>query len=200
MIGSHRESGFTLIELVVAIAVFAIMSTIAYAGLNSMINQQTQMQSRMDKLKSLQLTLKFLERDIQQLANRPIRDQFGDAQPAMTGDGESIMSFTYSGWRNPAGLSRSAMQRVSYEFTDEQLVRHTWPRLDGATLESVQTSTLLEDVEELELRFLNNLDDWEERWPPLNATAQTASLPRAVSIEFVVQPWGTIKRIIPLAN
>ena len=101
MIGSHRESGFTLIELVVAIAVFAIMSTIAYAGLNSMVNQQTQMQSRMDKLKSLQLTLKFLERDIQQLANRPIREQFGDAQPAMTGDGESIMSFTFSGWASP---------------------------------------------------------------------------------------------------
>ena len=196
--------GFTLIEIVIALAVFAVVGTLAFTGLNAILKQQSDLQARSDQIKSLQLALKYLERDISQIIARPVRDQYGDQQPAFSADEESIMSFTYSGWRNPAGLSRSHLQRVAYEVELEkdtqkqQLIRHSWNRLDGAIIEDARSVPILEDIRELEWQFLNQGSIWETRWPPINSDPGSAPMPRAVWISFNVEPWGKITRIIAL--
>ena len=198
-IDCSRHRGFTLIEIVVALAVFAVVGTMAFTGLNGILKQQAALQQRSDQIKSLQLALKYLERDISQIIARPVRDQYGDRQPAFSADEDSIMSFTYSGWRNPAGLSRSHLQRVAYEISEEEeLIRHTWNRLDGAISEESRSVPLLVDVENFEWQFLNQGNVWETRWPPLNSRQDNTSLPRAVSVSFSIQPWGKITRVIPV--
>lgn len=198
-----NQHGFTLIEIVIALAVFAIVGTMAFGGLNSILKQQASLTERSDQIKELQLALKFLERDINQIAVRPIRDQFGDAQPAFSAppfaDNEnSFISFTNSGWRNPAGLTRSHLQRISYEISENQLIRHTWNRLDGTINEESRDAVILNDIEEVEWLFLNNTDNWVQQWPPLNSQQSNTLLPRAVSISFTHQAWGEITRIFPL--
>ena len=194
---SQHNHGFTLIEIVIALAVFAIVGTMAFTGLNAMLKWQTDLEVRSDQIKSIQLTMKYLERDISRAITRPIRDQYGDSQPAFSSDGESIMSFTYSGWRNPAGLLRSHLQRVAYEIDleDKEFIRHSWNRLDGAISEDTREAVLLEDVEELKLEFLNPANSWVDRWPALNSEPNSAGLPRAVLISMTVQPLGEISRI-----
>ncbi len=194
---SHKNVGFTLIEVVVALAVFGLVGITAFSGLNAILKWQTDLDIRSDQIKSIQLTLKYLERDISRAITRPIRDQYGDSQPAFSSDGETIMSFTYSGWRNPTGLLRSNLQRVAYEIDldENELIRHSWNRLDGAISEDAREAILLEDVEELKLEFLNLGNGWVDRWPALNAEPNSAGLPRAVLVSMTVKPLGEISRI-----
>lgn len=200
----HKNCGFTLIEIVIALAVFAVVGTMAFTGLNAILKQQADLQERSDQIKNLQLALKYLERDISQIVPRAVRDQYGDQQPAFSADENSIMSFTYSGWRNPAGLSRSYLQRVAYEVGNnedtnkQELIRHSWNRLDGAIIEDARSIPILENISELEWKFLNQGAVWEQRWPPLNTDPRSAPMPRAVSVSFNVEPWGNITRIIAL--
>lgn len=192
---THYDKGFTLIEIVVALTVFAIVGVMASSGLNAILKWQADLNRTSEQLKSIQLTLKYLEKDINRAIMRPIRDQYGDSQPAFSSDGESIMSLTYSGWRNPAGLLRSNMQRVAYEYADNKLIRYSWNRLDGAISEDGREAILLDEVEELNIEFLNLGNTWIDRWPPINANSSSAGLPRAVSITFDAKPLGTVKRI-----
>lgn len=193
---THKSVGFTLIEVVVALAVFGIVGITAFSGLNAILKWQTDLEIRSDQIKSIQLTLKYLERDVNRAIARPIRDQYGDSQPAFSSDGESIMSLTYSGWRNPAGLLRSNLQRVAYEVNEKQFKRHSWNRLDGAISEDAREVVLLDEVEELVIEFLNQNNTWVDRWPPINSNPTSIGLPRAVSISFDAPPIGKITRII----
>jgi general secretion pathway protein J len=190
--------GFTLIEIVVALGVFALVGVMASSGLNAILQWQGNLEDKSKQIKSIQLTLKYLEKDINRAIARPIRDQYGDRQPAFSSDGESIMSLTYSGWRNPAGLLRSHLQRVAYEYDENKLKRYSWNRLDGAISEDGREAILLNDVEELKIEFLNTTNTWVERWPPLNTAGNSVGLPRAVSISFDAQPLGKITRIFTL--
>ncbi len=198
LIQTDKSAGFTLIEVVVALAVFGIVGITAFSGLNAILKWQTDLEIRSDQVKSIQLTLKYLERDINRAISRPIRDQYGDTQPAFSSDGESIMSLTYSGWRNPAGLLRSNLQRVAYEANEKQFKRHSWNRLDGAISEDAREVVLLEEIDELEIEFLNQNNTWVDRWPPINSSSTAIGLPRAVVISFIAPPIGKITRIITL--
>ena len=111
------------------------------------------------------------------------------------------MSLTYSGWRNPAGLLRSHLQRVAYEYNeDKEFIRHSWNRLDGAILEDARGVVLLEEVKEFKIEFLNPVNAWVDQWPPINISANDAGLPRAVSISFDAKPLGKITRIFTVPN
>ena len=197
---NKKNNGFTLIEIVVALAVFAIMGTMAFTGLNSILKWQTDLEIKSDQIKSIQLTMKYFERDINRAISRPIRDQYGDSQPAFSSDGESIMSFTYSGWRNPAGLLRSYLQRVAYSIEEDELKRHSWNRLDGAIIEDARETVLAKDIAEFKVEFLNQANNWVDQWPPINQASSGAGLPRAVSITFNSQQLGQISRIFTVPN
>ncbi len=202
MMRKSNNHGFTLIEIVVALAVFAIVGVMASSGLNAILKWQGDLNEKSEQIKSIQLTLKYLEKDINRAIARTVRDQYGDRQPSFSSDGESIMSLTYSGWRNPAGLLRSHLQRVAYEYKDddEELIRHSWNRLDGAISEDAREIILLSQVEEFEIAFLNPVNDWIDQWPPINVGANEAGLPRAVSVTFNTVPFGKITRIFTVPN
>jgi len=192
----QKACGFTLIEIIVAVAVFAVLSTLAYGGLNQVLKGQSVLQSSSNQIKDLQLTFRYLEKDINQLINRPIRNQYQDLQPAFVGDEEKAMSFTHAGWRNPGNLVRSKLQRVSYELSENTLKRHTWGHLDGAIAEDFFTTDLLEEVETIKLRYLDAANQWHARWPPLNtANNQQAGIPRAMELVIKVEKIDEIKRI-----
>lgn len=208
MTQTARAQGLTLIELLIAVAVFAVLSALAYGGLNNVLLTSSRTQVEAEKLTVLQMAMRYLQRDVDQMVNRPIRDQYGDEQPPLISaehsDEEALISFTRAGWTNPAEQLRSTLQRVAYDYDEEneEFVRITWTALDGATEENELITTLLESVTELEFRFMDEQGDWQTAWPPLQQQPQpgsdAATLPKALEVTLTTESWGEIRRILLL--
>ncbi len=197
-----RQLGFTLLELLVAVGVFAILGVLAYGGLNAVLATQAHSKQEADRLKALQLCMRHFQRDIEQFVSRPVRDKFGDKRPALIIGEKPLMELTHAGWRNPAGLVRSQLQRVSYNLDDEgTLMRMTWPLLDGTDIEELLQTPLLNEVEEVVIRALDEDGEWQKEWPPLNESQTDQSntpSPVALEITLTANPWGELRRLIAL--
>ena len=127
------QTGFTLVELLVALLVFGIMSVLAYGGLRSVLDAAASAGAHADRLAGLQRTFTMVGRDVEQLTARDIRDEYGDRQPALrVGGSELLMELTRAGWRNPAGQARPTLQRVAYRLDERTLYRLQWGVLDRA--------------------------------------------------------------------
>ena len=192
MIGRHRHSGyqcagFTLLELLVALAIFGLLATLSYGGLQTVMTQQSMTAEASDELGELQKLYLVMQRDIEQVMLRPIRDEYGDEQPSLIG-GETLQ-LTRAGWHNPAGRPRSSLQRVAYAFEEEQLVRYTWSVLDRAQDSEALVQPLSEAIEELRLRYLGANNEWTEQWPDIQIGADPDSVPEALPkvIEVTVE-------------
>src|SRR5687768_7995833 len=121
MSGNRQQAhGFTLIEVLIAVAVFGLMATMAYSGLNTSINISRAAEQRNTKLHRLQMALTLMQRDLTQISLKESRDEFGDVQPALLSDtkGERLLEFSRSGWRNPANQIRGTLQRVGYALEE----------------------------------------------------------------------------------
>jgi general secretion pathway protein J len=204
----NTQHGFTLIELMIALAIFAVLSAMTYGGLRAVLNARNHSEQQAERLASLQTALLIIGRDIEQTTPRAIRDVGNGNQPAMMGGGTntasitgSMLEFTRTGWRNPAGRARSNLQRVAYTVQNKQLLRMTWAALDQAPSQLPQTTVLLDKVNALEVRFLDQQMRWQLLWPL--ATTDTAAqviLPRAVEVSIDVEGWGRIPRLFSVAG
>lgn len=194
---SQCTHGFTLIEVIIAVAIFGIMSVTAHAMFIGLMSQQKHLSEHSERMRGLQLAVKYLERDIYQLSSRDVRDRFGDRQTAFQYDNEQQLNMTYSGWRNPAGLTRSRLQRIQYQFSDGELVRASWNELDGYAEETAFKRLLLNDIEDFSVEFLDEQDEWNTQWPPTNRGQAALSQPRAIAVTLTLQPWGEIRRVFP---
>jgi len=197
-----KQTGFTLLELLVSIAIFALLAAMAYGGLNLIMKERDATDKHAERLAQLQRTFLWLGRDIEQTINRPIRDEFGDKQLALMGVevGRYQLELTRDGWRNPAGRTRSHLQRVAYGVKDEKLVRAYWNVLDRAQDSQPLETVLLDGVIRMELRFLPKKDDkqkdWVDSWPSSSLGTQPSDdPPRAVEVTLETEAEGRITRL-----
>lgn len=194
--GRGRAAGFTLLELLIALAIFAIMSVIAYGGLRTVLETRDHAAAAAERLAALQLAFVIIGRDLEQAIDRPVRDEFGDRERAMEGNAETL-EFTRGGWRNPAGLQRSELQRVAYAVEGAELQRLTWPVLDRTQGSTARSTTLLDEVEEFSVRYLDAGREWQEYWPTGAAGLPGAegALPIGVEVSLATERWGRITRL-----
>ncbi len=198
----RREAGFTLLELLIALAIFAILSSLAYGSLSSALFAREQSQQRTEDLARLQMAFLFISRDLEQVVNRPIRNTWGDTQQALfTPQRTYRLEFTRGGWNNPAQARRSTLQRVAYAIEDGEFIRHSWWVLDRTDEKPTLSQPLLDGVEEFELRFLDDKNKWNKEWPVPGSnedTAQPQPLPVAIEIVLELREWGRIRRLFRL--
>ena len=201
---SRPVRGFTLLELLVALAVFAIMASAAYSGLRNVLFTRAAIEADNRQLATLQLALFRLAQDIEQSVPRGSRDEYGEVQPALSGGAlaRETLQLTHAGWDNPLGQPRATLQRVAYRLRDGRLWRLHWGVLDRGGLLEPRETLLLERVREFRVRFLDR-DDWRDDWPPpasdeAGAKKDPDALPRAVEIGLTLEDWGEITRLLPL--
>ncbi len=203
MNGRLRQRGMTLIEVLVAMAIFAILAAIAYGALNRSIASAEILGDRMTRLQSVQRAVLQLEQDFMQLAPRPVRQEFGEErEPALaTGVLGLGIELTRGGWSNPAGLPRGTLQRVLYYMEDNVLVRTHWNVLDRTAGNLPIEVELLDDIESVDFRFMLDNGEWTDEWPPglQPATGSLRLRPRAVEFVIVLPDEGEIRRLVEVA-
>ena len=197
---AQRCAGFTLLELLVAIAIFAVVAAMAYGGLSSVLRARSSSDAGALQLRALQQSFMLLGRDLAELAPRPVRDEYGDRKAAFLG-GSDWIEFTRAGWANPTAQPRSDLQRVAFARRDKRWVMATWQVLDRAQDSAPLETNLLDNISSLRLRYLDANSHWQESWPPLdnNGSAATeAAPPRAVELTLELEQWGTVTRLFRL--
>lgn len=199
LLGQRR--GFTLIEVLVALAVFGIMAALAYGALSQTLLSAEILSDRMDRLQALQRTIRILTDDFQQLAPRPVRNEIGDGfGPALDTDFNSgfAIELTHGGWNNPIVLPRGTMQRSAYRIEEDELIRYHWRVLDRTFSNEPVSVALIDGIESIVFLFMQTDGEWTEKWPPANQPGPLGSRlrPRAVQIVLTLENEGEITRLI----
>jgi general secretion pathway protein J len=205
-----RARGFTLIEVVIAMFIAAIMFAIGYGAINQALRDRDALNVSQARVTEIQTGMRVVAQDLAQTIARPARDTSGTGQlmPAMFANGSSdvILTFTRAGWSNPAGIQRPAEQRVSYRFIDGSLVREHWLAVDPALNTEPRQRVLLTRVKAVEIRFLDPVSrQWRTDWQA-NVSGQVAPnqvsllVTRPLAIEFTVvfEDWGRVMRLFEI--
>lgn len=197
----RRQAAFTLVEVLVALAVFAMLAALAYGTLSQTLANAEVLTDRMERLQAVQRTFRYLGQDFQQLAPRPVRDELGDNYvPALRTDPEenNTVELTHGGWSNPAGLPRGTLQRVAYRLEEDRLIRYHWTVLDRTFDNEPLSQVLLDGVDGIRMRFLQDNGEWIEEWPARGpAGPQGLRLrPRAVEIIVTLSDESEITRLL----
>jgi general secretion pathway protein J len=187
--------GFTLLELMVAIAIFAVMALLAYGGLDSVLNQRRELELRLERIAQLQKAYMRLRSDFQQVRNRPVRDSFGDIAPALfVTPSAPVLEFTRGGWRNPTFQPRATQERVAYRVADGKLLRSSWRVLDRVQGSEPVELTVLDGVDQIGWRFIDPGLEWQPTWPPLTQIGQSNTAPpSAVELTLRTRDWGELR-------
>ena len=195
--GIRRSRGFTLFEMLIAVSIFAIIGVVAFGGLGQMTRTGQAVAEANDRLANLQFAVVYFTRDWTQVSRRKIRDQYGDEASNIILD-DGIITFTRSGWSNLLGHKRSTLQRVQYLVIDNQLVRRHWRSLDHGIGELPLEAVLLDEVESLEVEFLDALEKPIRTWPV--ETSLEAGNPIALAFRLDLSDIGEVTRILELPS
>ena len=183
-----QEAGFTLVELLVALFIFGLLSAAGVALLSFSVRAQDAADTRLDALSALRRANALIGADLAQATSRISRDEAGAVRPAFDGAADSLM-LVRRGWENFDGAPRASLQKVEYRLVGDRLERRGYFHVDGAPpLESV---TLLSGVRRMGLRYRDASGAWRERWDPTRIT----DLPRAVELVADSESQGTVRQL-----
>ncbi|MDX1488314.1 MAG: type II secretion system minor pseudopilin GspJ, partial [Acidiferrobacterales bacterium] len=156
----HEQKGLTLLELVVAVAIFALFSVMAYGALDQILTQRDHLEREQLFWRTLSLVMLRLQDDLSQARPRAVRDIDGNLLPALRGQptdtralGEPTIEFTRGGVLELYDGAHTVLQRVAYRLRDDALVRLVWPVLDRSPQTEPSETILLREVDSFSVRF-----------------------------------------------
>jgi general secretion pathway protein J len=197
------QRGFTLIELMVAVVIFAILAALGYASLAKTIRFHEITDDNLRKLHDLQTAVRLLGQDFEQLAPRPVRDPLGGPnQPALAADARSAYAvlLTRGGWTNNAGIQRPSLQRVGYLVDNGILRRDSWTVLDATPNNEPVRREIIHGVKRFEIRYMDISRQWITQWPPPGSPIPQSERTRPIAVEVTLEldGWGVISRIFEI--
>lgn len=196
----HRKhSGFTLVEILVALFIFTILSLLMAGGLRTVINAQSGTEHSAERLRQLQIVFVRMSRDLEQTVNRPVKLANGKDASAFFGEPRGF-AFTHGG-RAGQSSQHQVLQRTQYSFSRNALWRVVWDVLDQASNSPKPSQReVLENVGDVRFEYLDESNVFHKNWPVSGNSNQP--LPRAVSVTLTIPNWGTVKQIyvIPAQN
>ncbi|OGA44493.1 MAG: type II secretion system protein GspJ [Betaproteobacteria bacterium RIFCSPLOWO2_12_FULL_63_13] len=192
---SRLQSGLTLVELIVAVALLALLSVMAYRGLDSMMRSNDRTLAEVERWRATTFLLERFAADVSQPARRQIRGAAGELLPAWWGQAlaepagtESQLEFSR---KSPPGQDES---RLGYRLRGGNVELLVWRVLDRAPGSKAEVYKLLTNVRALRFRHLDERGVWQDEWPQ----SDVEPLPRAVAVELTLAEGPTVTRIFAL--
>lgn len=189
-----NNKGFTLIEILVALSIFAILATITSSSLYYAFNTRVRVNKQADQLNQLELTFSILQQDTSQIIARAVRGNEMRLFPTIVGQAE-YLEFTRDGIVNPNSMEkRSTLKRIAFVCTDGQLIRRTWATLDPLDRNVYKDHILLNKLSECQFAYLNknlqSLTEWREQ--SVDQNQHPEPFPKAFQIKLAYKKLGTM--------
>ena len=201
-----RHRGFTLIEVLIAITLFAVMSGLAYRGLASILNAKERVTQENTKWRGVAMFFARLEGDLLAAVPRPIRDSNNlqaeafIAKPVFSKENEGQLMFTRMGLPGAEGVL-AAPQRYGYRLKDRTIETLVWPVLDQGQRTVPAVYPVLDGVTALRMRYLNATNQWVDSWPVGVANSATAPrLPKAVEVSLTLESGEELTRLMLVSS
>lgn len=169
-----QQSGFTLVEMLVALVIFAMLAVAGVGLLRSSVDTQAAVERRLYELGSLGRVHALIASDLGQVVERPTRAG-GGSRPAFIGQSDR-MEFVRGGWANLDGDKRSDLQRVLWRFDKRLLVRAGFTSIDGA--EDGMGAAIAPGLAAVAFRYRHA----DGQWAPIFQSAPDQPLPSAVEL------------------
>lgn len=192
-----RRRGFSLIEILVALVVFAAMAAITWGALGQIARTRSALAVEQDRFAAIVRSMSDLERDLRQAIARPLRGNYGEQVPALLGRSDHI-ELSRLGFANPRAEARSNIERVLYGLDNASLRRGRYAVLDRAAGSVVEWRDLLDQVAEFRLRYLGPDGGWSDQWPPRDSLPE--QLPRAIELRVRLDDLGELRRVVALPS
>ncbi|MEO5675934.1 MAG: type II secretion system minor pseudopilin GspJ [Usitatibacter sp.] len=192
--------GFTLVELLVALAIFALMSGFAYRGLTSMLESRVALQAESRKWRDVALFVGRIERDLNAALPRMALGASGTPLAPLSSaldasSGPQGMALTRSG-NALLENTLSAPQRVAWRLREGRIERLAWAGVDAAPREEPTATPILGSVGALAFRFLDpKSDEWRPTW---GLPGTDEKLPAAVEMTLTLASGERIVRLVDL--
>nr|WP_269816014.1 type II secretion system minor pseudopilin GspJ [Serratia ureilytica] len=193
------QRGFTLVEMLLAIALFAMLSLTALTVFRGVLKNDEITQRKSTQLTQLQRALAIVERDLTQAQARaptgdkrwPAAPEFAVLQTAGEEGGDFQLLLIRNGWPNPqARLPRATQERVAYRYRQGRLERLSYPNLSSPQA-AARSVLVLSEVTRFQLRFYRQ-GEWLTAW------RAGGLLPQAVEIAIDTPALGEVRRIVTL--
>ncbi len=191
------RSGFTLVEALVALGLFALIAAAGAAVLSTSIDNRFAVRAASDRTAALQRTRSLLKADLGQAVTRRTRDRNGEPQPlalaGAQGPGDPILTVTRAGWSNAGAAGRSSLQRVEYRLSAGRLERRVSPYLDGSRPGPPQL--LLSGVTDLTVSFVQ-----DGREAPVPVPRPTGEPPDALRLTLTLEDYGPVTQLFLIGS
>ncbi|TMO76745.1 type II secretion system protein GspJ [Pseudoalteromonas sp. S3776] len=191
-----KQRGFTLIEVLVAMAILAVVIMATHQILDSTTKAKEASDEKIAELNGLQTAFRLMDQDFSQMTQRTVRNEAGDAQAQYLLAGRYLLesqydgiAFVRDGWVNPINLlPRSELQAVGYRVVDDNLERVYRVYVDQLDNMEPRVQVVLKGIEELKFEFLDANNEWQEQW-------QIKALPKAVAVTLQQIEAEPIRRV-----
>lgn len=199
----NKKAGFTLIEILIALTVFAILATMTSSSLYYAFNTRTRVNAQAERLNSLQLAISLIEQDTNQTVERAIRGNEMHLFPVFVGQAH-YLELTRDGNVNPKSMEkRSTLKRIALVCQDKSLVHRTWASLDSSDRNIYEDRVLIDNLSDCNFSYLNQslqvLPEWREQ--AMTQNQHKEPFPKAIQMNLTLKDWGEMNLlfIIPEA-
>lgn len=172
-----RANGFTLVEMLVALAVFGLLSAGGIALLRSSLANQESVTARLDRDRGAQRVIALFQADVGQAIARPLTGVGDPRAPSLEGGPDSL-SLVRDGWANPGGHPRSSLQRVTWSARAGSVARAAHLSLDGS--DPAEPAMFAQGVREMRFRYRLADGRWVDRFAP----TEQQLLPAAIEMRM----------------